>query len=64
MYIQSILTFNISLLVASGHFADFLIRHHSPVLSVRRMMTAIGLLGPGVFIFCFSFVRHLPLAVM
>ncbi|XP_046330197.1 sialin-like [Haliotis rubra] len=49
--------------VAAGHFADALIAHKWTVLSVRRLMTSIGLLGPGLFILFFSAVNNLPLAV-
>ncbi|XP_050402694.1 uncharacterized protein LOC126818993 [Patella vulgata] len=49
--------------VVAAHFADALIGHKWTVLSVRRLMTTIGLLGPGVFILFFSAVNNLPLAV-
>ncbi|XP_014673005.1 PREDICTED: ascorbate transporter, chloroplastic-like [Priapulus caudatus] len=55
---------NVLVGIAAGHCADFLIRHRSTVLSVRRLMTAVGLVGPGVFILFFSGVQHLPLAVI
>lgn len=50
--------------VGCGHLADFLITHRSSVISVRRAMTAIGLVVPGVFLLCFTAVHHLPLAVI
>uniref|UniRef100_A0A0B7AYF6 Major facilitator superfamily (MFS) profile domain-containing protein n=1 Tax=Arion vulgaris TaxID=1028688 RepID=A0A0B7AYF6_9EUPU len=49
--------------VVAAHFADALIAHKWTVLSVRRLMTSIGLLGPGLFILFFSAVYNLPLAV-
>ena len=49
---------------AAGHFADALIANKWTVLSVRRLMTCIGLLGPGIFTLCFSAVNSLVLAVM
>ncbi|KAK7492895.1 hypothetical protein BaRGS_00015842 [Batillaria attramentaria] len=50
--------------VVAGHFADSLISHNKwTVLSVRRLMTSVGLLGPGLFILFFSAVNNLPLAV-
>ena len=50
--------------VAAGHFADALISNKWSVLSVRRLMTTVGLLGPGIFLLFFSAVRNLVLAVM
>ena len=51
--------------LGAGHFADSLItRDKWTMLSVRRLMTGIGLLGPGLFILFFSAVNNLPLAVM
>ena len=55
---------NVLFLSAAGHFADALIANKWTVLSVRRLMTAIGLLGPGIFILFFSAVHNLLLAVM
>ncbi|XP_041475310.1 sialin-like [Lytechinus variegatus] len=50
--------------VAAGHYADYLIsQKHWTTLSVRRLMTSIGLLGPALFIFLFGSVDHLALAV-
>ncbi|CAF4712866.1 unnamed protein product [Rotaria sp. Silwood1] len=48
--------------VAAGHFADFLIQNRWTLLSVRRLMTAIGLLGPGLFMLMFISVDSLFLA--
>ncbi|XP_064604930.1 uncharacterized protein LOC135470105 [Liolophura sinensis] len=50
--------------VAAGHFADRLIANKWTVLSVRRLMTSLGLLGPGVFILVFSALHNLPLAMI
>ncbi|XP_071482719.1 sialin-like [Diadema antillarum] len=50
--------------VAAGHYADYLItKKHWTVLSVRRIMTCIGLLGPALFIMLFGSVDKLGLAV-
>lgn len=49
----------------AGHCADSLITQYKwTVLSVRRLMTSIGLMGPGLFILFFSAVNNLPLAVL
>jgi len=48
----------------AGHFADALIAQKWTVLSVRRMMTCLGLVCPGVFLLFFSAVNNLALAVM
>lgn len=50
--------------VAAGHFADSLISKNWTVLSVRRLMTCVGLLGPGLFLLFFSAVYNLPLAII
>lgn len=50
--------------VAAGHFADSLVSRKWTVLSVRRLMTSIGLLGPGVFLLCFCAVDNLLFAVI
>lgn len=49
--------------VVAAHFADALIANKWTVLSVRRLMTSIGLLGPGLFILFFSAVNNLHIAV-
>ncbi|XP_038067664.1 sialin-like [Patiria miniata] len=50
--------------VIAGHLADSLIsKKHWTVLSVRRLMTSIGLIGPSLFLLCFSYVDSLALAV-
>jgi len=48
----------------AGHFADALIAQKWTVLSVRRMMTCLGLVCPGIFLLFFSAVNNLALAVM
>ncbi|KAG8194889.1 hypothetical protein JTE90_029180 [Oedothorax gibbosus] len=50
--------------VVSGHFADSLVSRKWTVLSVRRLMTCIGLIGPGIFLLCFSAVNNLLAAVV
>ena len=50
--------------IGAGHFADTLIRERWTVLSVRRLMTAVGLLGPGLLILFFSATNNFALAVM
>lgn len=50
--------------VAAGHFADALIARKWTVLSVRRLMTCVGLIGPGIFLLFFSAVNQLALAVL
>jgi len=47
--------------IVSGHFADSLIVSKWSVLSVRRLMTAIGLLGPAIFLLIFIGVDSLSL---
>ncbi|XP_077981495.1 uncharacterized protein LOC144436551 [Glandiceps talaboti] len=50
--------------VAAGHYADSLIsKRQWTVLSVRRLMTTIGLLGPAVFILLFGKMQSVLLAV-
>ncbi|XP_013391484.1 probable anion transporter 4, chloroplastic [Lingula anatina] len=50
--------------VAAGHFADSLIAKKWTILSVRRLMTCLGLLGPGLFLLLFSAVYNVPLAII
>lgn len=50
--------------MTAGHFADALISHKWTVLSVRRLMTTIGLIGPALFILLFSAVNNFVMAVM
>lgn len=39
---------------AAGHIADHFIQRQWSVLAVRRLMTGIGLAGPGILMFLFS----------
>lgn len=48
----------------AGHFADTLIGQRWTVLSVRRLMTGIGLIGPGIFLLAFCTVDNLLAAVL
>lgn len=48
----------------AGHSADNLIQKRWSVLSVRRLMTSIGLVGPGAFLLAFYAVDNLLAAVM
>lgn len=50
--------------IATGHFSDALIRERWSVLSVRRLMTFIGLMGPGLLILGFSGANNIALAVL
>ncbi|CAD5122774.1 DgyrCDS11181 [Dimorphilus gyrociliatus] len=50
--------------MTSGHFADALISHKWTVLSVRRLMTTIGLIGPALFILLFSAANNFVMAVI
>ena len=52
------------LLAVAGHVADALVAQKWSVLSVRRLMTSVGLLGPGLFLLFFSAVNNLLLAIM
>lgn len=50
--------------IFSGHYADSLVsRHVTPLLSVRRFMTSVGLFGPAVALLCFCAVSNFPLAL-
>ncbi|XP_072023745.1 sialin-like isoform X2 [Amphiura filiformis] len=49
--------------VVAGHYADSLIAKKWTVLSVRRLMTSIGLLGPALFLMLFGSVDSLALAL-
>ncbi|KAA0188473.1 putative sodium-dependent phosphate transporter [Fasciolopsis buskii] len=40
--------------IAAGHIADHFIQRQWSVLAVRRLMTGIGLAGPGILMFLFS----------
>lgn len=48
----------------AGHSADNFIQKRWPILSVRRLMTNIGLIGPGAFLLAFCAVDNLLAAVM
>ena len=50
---------------AAGHLADRLITQKKwTVLSVRRLMTTVGLVGPAVFLLLFCGVTNLPAALL
>lgn len=51
--------------VVSGHIADGLLQNKNwSVLNVRRLMTCVGLIGPGLFLAIFCVVDNLLFAVM
>ncbi|CAK9810513.1 Sodium-dependent phosphate transport protein 1, chloroplastic [Anthophora quadrimaculata] len=50
--------------IVAGHSADNLIQKRWSVLSVRRLMTNIGLVGPGAFLLAFCAVDNLLAAVI
>ncbi|KAJ8680366.1 hypothetical protein QAD02_016153 [Eretmocerus hayati] len=50
--------------IVASHGADNLIQKRWPVLSVRRLMTNIGLIGPGAFLLAFCAVDNLLAAVI
>jgi len=50
--------------IVAGHSADTLIQKRWSVLSVRRLMTNIGLIGPGAFLLAFCAVDDLLAAVV
>ncbi|XP_026285662.1 uncharacterized protein LOC113211496 [Frankliniella occidentalis] len=50
--------------ILSGHFADTLVLRRWTVLSVRRLMTTLGLLGPGIFLLAFCAVDNMLAAVI
>ncbi|XP_026677162.1 sialin-like, partial [Diaphorina citri] len=50
--------------IVAGHFADNLVSHSWTVLTVRRLMTSIGLIGPAVFLIFFCAVDNLLFAVI
>ncbi|XP_018897871.1 uncharacterized protein [Bemisia tabaci] len=56
--------FNSLVGVVAGHYADILITQRWSVLSVRRLMSSIGLIGPGVFLLMFCAVDNLLAAVI
>lgn len=50
--------------IVAGHVADSLLLDNWSVLSVRRLMTSIGLIGPGLFLAFFGVVDNLLAAVI
>lgn len=50
--------------IVSGHLADSLISSNWTVLSVRRIMTLIGLIGPSIFIVVFMTAESLQMAII
>ncbi|XP_051174429.1 uncharacterized protein LOC127290082 [Leptopilina boulardi] len=50
--------------IVAGYGADNLIQKRWQILSVRRLMTNIGLIGPGAFLLAFCTVDNLLLAVI
>lgn len=49
--------------IAAGHIADHFIHRQWSVLAVRRLMTCIGLVGPGVLLFLFSASTSVSVAI-
>lgn len=59
-----LLTYTYHITVA-GHAADKLISQYRwPILKVRRLMTGIGLLGPGCLMLWLANITNLKLAVL
>ena len=51
--------------LAAGHLADSLANDRTwSLLGVRRLMTLIGLMGPGLFLLAFVQVSNLHFAVV
>lgn len=50
--------------IVAGHLADSLISKNWKVLSVRRLMTSIGLIGPSIFMLIFMTVQSLQMAII
>ena len=51
--------------LVAGHAADKLISQYRwPILKVRRLMTGIGLLGPGCLMLWLANITNLKLAVL
>ena len=50
--------------IFAGHLADSLISKKWSLLSIRRLMTIIGLVGPALFLIIFMNVDNLVLAIM
>jgi len=55
---------NIILNLVAGNYADKLIDRRWSVLTVRRLMTTIGLVGPAIFLILFCTVNSLAAAIM
>lgn len=56
--------FNFIVGIGAGHWADKLVANGWPLLSVRRLMTSLGLIGPGLFLLAFCAVNNLAAAVI
>jgi len=55
---------NSAMNIVSGHYADSLVsRRTTSLLSVRRLMTSVGLFGPAVALLFFCAVSSFPLAL-
>lgn len=50
--------------IVAGHLADSLITTNWTVISVRRVMTTIGLIGPSIFLLIFMQVEGLQMAII
>lgn len=50
--------------IAWGHIADLLVSVGWPVLKVRRIMTVLGLMGPGICLALFPEITNLPAAIL
>ncbi|KAM7541824.1 hypothetical protein Aperf_G00000014032 [Anoplocephala perfoliata] len=50
--------------ISAGHVADDLVRRRWNVLLVRRIMTSIGLIGPGFLLLIFSASTNIAIAVL
>jgi hypothetical protein len=48
----------------AGHFADSLVMNKWSLVSVRRLMTSIGLVGPGLLLLIFMMVDNLTMAIV
>ncbi|CAL8098308.1 unnamed protein product [Calicophoron daubneyi] len=49
--------------IVAGHIADTFIQRHWSVIAVRRLMTCIGLFGPGLLLFAFSASTSITVAI-
>ncbi len=50
--------------IGFGHLADSLVLRNWSVLAVRRLMTAIGLIGSAMFLIIFMTVDNLGIAIL